>query len=115
MQKSHLVIKGLKGCGVSSDFFILISAVARFIFKWFLLNNGKHYLIIDRTNWKLGKQDINVLMLSVAHEGVAIPLFWINLGRSGNSNTAQRIQLINKYIEAFGSDTIAGILGDREF
>ena len=96
-------------------FHIDFTVVARFIFKWFLLNNGKHYLIVDRTNWKLGKQDINVLMLSVAHEGIAIPLFWINLGRSGNSNTTQRIELINKYIEAFGTDNIAGLLGDREF
>ena len=96
-------------------FHIDFTVVARFIFRWFLLHNGKHYLIVDRTNWKLGKQDINVLMLSVAYEGIAIPLFWMNLGRSGNSNTTQRIELINKYIEAFGTDNIAGILGDREF
>lgn len=78
-------------------------------------NHGKHYLILDRTNWKLGSQHINVLMLSVAHDGIAIPLFWINLGRAGNSNTTQRIALINKYINAFGIDNIAGLLGDRDF
>ena len=32
-------------------------------------------LILDRTNWKLGKKDCNILYLAVACQGVAIPLF----------------------------------------
>ncbi|HAT8797519.1 TPA: IS4 family transposase, partial [Legionella pneumophila] len=30
----------------------------------------------DRTNWRWGKKDINILMLSVVYKGIAIPLFW---------------------------------------
>ena len=45
-----------------TEFNIDRTVIARFIFKWFLLGQDKHYLILDRTNWKLGKQDINVLM-----------------------------------------------------
>jgi len=98
-----------------SEFDIDRTVIARFIFKWFLLGQDKHYLILDRTNWKLGKQNINVLMLSVAYGGVSIPLFWTNLGRAGNSNTPQGIELIDRYINTFGSEHIAGVLGDREF
>ena len=32
-------------------------------------------LVMDRTNWKLGKETINVLMLGIAHQGIAFPIF----------------------------------------
>jgi hypothetical protein len=32
-------------------------------------------LILDRTNWKFGKKDCNILYLAVAYHGTAIPLF----------------------------------------
>ena len=92
-----------------------ISSISLFIFKWFNFNIGKHYLIIDRTNWKLGKSNINILMLSINYGGISIPILWKNIGRAGNSTTAQRIELIDKYISQFGVNNISGILGDREF
>jgi len=96
-------------------FKIDFDVIAGLIFRWFGLSTGSHYLIIDRTNWKLGKKNINVLMLSVAYHGIAIPIFWKNLGRAGNSITAQRIELMNKFIDKFGTACISGPLGDREF
>ena len=38
-------------------------------------NDQKLTLILDRTNWKFGRKDLNILFLAVAHEGIAIPLF----------------------------------------
>ena len=32
-------------------------------------------LILDRTNWKFGKADCNILYLAVVWQGIAIPLF----------------------------------------
>ncbi len=52
---------------------------------------GPWTLARDRTNWKLGKAELNLLVLALVHGGVAFPLFWTALGRVGNSNTAQRI------------------------
>lgn len=98
-----------------SEFKIDRSVIARLIFKWFFSSVSQHYLIIDRTNWKLGEQDINTLMLSVSYGFISIPLFWINLGRAGNSNTTQRIELLEQYVAEFGTAHIAGLLGDREF
>lgn len=72
-------------------------------------------LSIDRTNWKFGKVDINIFMLGVVYQGVAFPLLFSMLPKRGNSNSKERIALINKYIELFGKDTIESIVADREF
>ena len=50
--------------------------IARWMFKIFFNPDQKIYLILDRTNWFWGKKKINVFMLAVAYEGLAIPLFW---------------------------------------
>ena len=73
------------------------------------------YLSMDRTNWQWGKSDINILMLSVVCKGIAFPVLWSLLDKAGNSNTAQRIVLIQTFVNRFGKDRIAGVLGDREF
>jgi len=73
------------------------------------------YLSIDRTNWQWGKANINILVLSACYRGSAIPLYWIALDKKGNSDTAERIQLINYFIQGFGRARIVRLLGDREF
>ena len=70
---------------------------------------------MDRTNWRWGKKNINLLVLSACYKGVAIPLYCIALDKKGNSDTSERIQLIDYFIEGFGRKKIACLLGDREF
>lgn len=92
--------------------------VAGFIFRLFFIAGGSWYLAIDRTNWQWGKSHINVLMLAIVFKGTAIPIFWELLDESkkkGNSETTERIALLEKFITLFGKHCIAGILGDREF
>lgn len=72
-------------------------------------------LSLDRTNWKFGKTDINILMLSVCYYGVAIPLMWKMLPKAGNSNQDEREELISRFVKIFGTDSIESILADREF
>ena len=48
--------------------------VAKFNTHQLLSSRSKWNLILDRTNWQFGKTDINILVLSVAYEGIAIPL-----------------------------------------
>ena len=72
-------------------------------------------LTIDRTNWKFGKTDINIFMLGVVYQGVAFPLLFSMLPKKGNSNSKERIALIDRYISLFGKDTIKNIVADREF
>ena len=70
---------------------------------------------MDRTNWKWGKKNINILTLGLVYKGAAIPLLWTVLDKQGNSNTEERIELINRFIKLFGQSGILGLLGDREF
>lgn len=74
-------------------------------------------LILDRTNWMLGKTHINILYLSVACGGLSIPLFWSFLEdkKRGNSDHFDRIDLLESFIKVFGKKRIKVILGDREF
>jgi hypothetical protein len=73
-------------------------------------------LCIDRTNWKLGKISINLLILSFNWNYVAIPLYWVFLdNKGGNSNTTERISLINWFIAQYGTINILNLYADREF
>lgn len=89
--------------------------IALFIVHLFGMMEEKVYLSMDRTNWRWGKKDINILMLSVVYKGIALPLFWCLLPKKGNSDTAERIALVQRFIRYFGQEKIAGILADREF
>jgi hypothetical protein len=47
-------------------------------------------LALDRTNWKVGAVDLNILMLSIIYCGVGTPVVWIVLSKAGNSDTGER-------------------------
>jgi hypothetical protein len=92
----------------------LSSVVAQFISR--VLPLGANWLIIlDRTDWEFGQFTINILFLAVAFKGIAIPLFWIFLPKKGNSNTEERIELMQRFIDTFGAAQIQALLADREF
>lgn len=88
--------------------------VSYLIFKM-LPANGKLILVMDRTNWKFGERNINVLMLGISYRNVAIPLMFRMLDKRGNSNTAERIALMQNFVDWFGKDCIDCLLADREF
>ena len=72
-------------------------------------------LALDRTNWMLGCFSINFLVLSVVHQGIAFPIFWLFLPKQGNSNTQERMHLLNQFLDVFGAHRIDCLLADREF
>ena len=88
--------------------------IAQLIFR-LLPHKPPFRLAMDRTNWKFGETNINVLTLAVVYQGVAFPILYKMLPKFGNSNTKERIELINRYIRLFGADTIDCLLADREF
>jgi hypothetical protein len=75
----------------------------------------KMYLILDRTNWKFGKKDINHLVLTATIGSVTVPLFWSLLEHQGCSDASQRIHLLEQFKETFGLDCILSFTADREF
>ena len=72
-------------------------------------------LSLDRTQWQFGEHTFNILMLGVVHEGIAFPVVWCLLEKQGNSNTDERIQLFNQFLEHFGERKLACLTADREF
>jgi len=72
-------------------------------------------LSLDRTEWQFGDYVFNILMLGVVHEGVTFPLVWCLLDKRGNSNSDERMQLFNQFLERFGEREIACLTADREF
>ncbi|NME69766.1 IS4 family transposase, partial [Flammeovirga aprica JL-4] len=77
---------------------------------------GKYKLSMDRTNWKFGSLNINLLYLSVIYDGVGIPILWSVLGdKRGNSNTEERKDLMERFIQLFGVEKIEYLTADREF
>ena len=72
-------------------------------------------LCLDRTNWKVGARDVNLLVLCIVARRVRIPLLWSMLDGRGNSSTDERKALIKRYIGIFGPASIRMLLADREF
>jgi len=97
-----------------AEFNIDNDLIAKIIFA-LLPEKPPYSLSMDRTNWKFGKIDINILVISVCYQGVGIPILWKMLPKRGNSNYEERIQILNKYIQLFGKQSINGIMADREF
>src|SRR5215217_3201556 len=91
------------------------SQLARVIVRIAGLGSGPWLLALDRTCWKLGRNDINILMLAIIHNGIAIPVMWDVLDRAGTSTTAQRSALLSRFCPVFGETAIAGLIADREF
>ena len=72
-------------------------------------------LSMDRTNWKFGKVDINILTVGIVYKGICFPIIWKFLKKRGNSNTGERIEIIDKCIDIIGLKRIECVLADREF
>ena len=75
----------------------------------------KMHLILDRTNWKFGKKDINYLILAGRVGKVTFPLFYKLLPHRGCSDLESRIELLEKFRDTFGFDKILSFTADREF
>jgi len=91
------------------------ACVARLIVHIMGLEGKPWHLALDRTNWKFGRCHINILMLGVIHGKICIPLFWIVLEKTGNSNANERSDLMKLMTDAFPDQAIASLSGDREF
>jgi len=67
-------------------------------------------LIMDRTNWKFGEVNINILMIGISYKNVAIPLIFKMLDKQGNSHIEECIALMEKFISWFGVNCIDCLL-----
>lgn len=97
------------------EHFLDFDMVALSIIKLFGFLETDYCLALDRTNWKWGDKNINILMLVVVYKGVVIPVYWVLLDNKGNSNTRERIAQMKRFIRQFGRRHIISLLADCEF
>ncbi|MBZ9712540.1 IS4 family transposase [Deinococcus multiflagellatus] len=86
---------------------------ARFALSF--LPDSELHLILDRTNWKLGKQDVNILLLSAVWDGFSLPLMWALLPHGGSSSQQVREALLSRFLQCCPERHIGTLLADREF
>lgn len=73
---------------------------------------------MDRTNWKFGRIHINILVVAVLTEKVAIPVCWKVLPqvrKRGNSNHQDRVTLMKRLLKLVPAHEIKVLTMDREF
>ena len=97
-----------------SEYTLDSDLIARFVFS-LLPHKPPYRLVLDRTNWKFGTKNINILTLGIVYKGVAFPILFHMMPKFGNSSTRERIELMERFICLFGSDNIECLLADREF
>ena len=71
-------------------------------------------LVMDRTHWRLGRTDLNVLCVGLVYQGVSIPLAYQSLQKPGNSNTEERKHILTKVL-AYLNPRLCCLVADREF
>ena len=91
-----------------------MTLISKLIFS-LLPHDPPYQLSMDRTNWKFGTLNINILMISICYKGVAIPIIWRLLPKKGNSNTEEREEILLAYVYLFGFESIDSFMADREF
>lgn len=80
-----------------------------------LLPPGRLTFVMDRTNWKLGQHDLNLLVLGVALGGVVLPLNWKVLPHGSSSEMRARMFLVAQLLERLPASRWAVLIADREF
>jgi len=80
-----------------------------------LLPPTQWILALDRTEWKRGDSTFNLLVLAVVTQGCAVPLLWRVMPECGSSDTAERIELLSRFVKLFGRERLRFLTADREF
>jgi Transposase DDE domain len=97
-----------------SDYLLDTNLIARLVYA-LLPHKPPYRLAMDRTNWKFGSTNINILVLAIVYQGVAFPILIRMMPKFGNSSTSERIELMQRYFDLFGIKSIDCLLADREF
>ena len=97
-----------------ANFNLDLSLIAKTIVS--LMNIPQPWVLsIDRTQWCFGSTCFNIFVLGIVHKGVAFPITWTMLEKKGNSNSCERMDLLDQFWEIFPTAQVSYICGDREF
>jgi len=72
-------------------------------------------VVVDRTEWEFGNTSVNILTVGIAHEKMAFPIAWTSLPAGGASSTGDQTDVLERFLQAVGPDSIQVLTADREF
>jgi hypothetical protein len=78
-------------------------------------SSGSWHLALDRTQWQVGRTEVNSLGLAVVPRRFRVPLIWNLIEGRGGSETNARMALIQRDLDHVPATTIRMRLADREF
>ena len=87
--------------------------IAEFIINIF--TGDKYIIALDRTCWKFGKKDINILFLAIVIGKVSVPIYWHLLDHGGACDAELMQDMLSRFSKKFGVSKIKYLLADREF
>ena len=74
-----------------------------------------YVVVCDRTEWHFGATSVNVLMIGIAHKGIAFPISWTVLSHAGGSGATEHTDLLDRFLEVIEAEQIHALVADREF
>ena len=88
--------------------------LAHVVVRWMQIPEG-WVLSLDRTTWKFGNHWYNILTLGIVHQGVVFPVLGWMLDKRGNSNSDERMRLMETFAKRFPTARVNFLCADREF
>lgn len=80
-----------------------------------LPQTGPYVAVLDRTEWHFGETPVNILVMGIAHKGIAFPVAWKVLPKGGGSGAEMHIQVLERFLAIVDPESIKAVLADREF
>ena len=97
-----------------SDYEVGFAELGRLLTR-LLPQNPPYKAVLDRTEWHFGSAPVNVLMVGIAHKGIAFPVSWTVLPSGGSSSAEDHRRALQRFFEIVSPQDIEVVLGDREF
>jgi hypothetical protein len=90
------------------------AALGRFLLR-LLPQEAPYKVVIDRTEWHFGEMPVNVLVIGIAHQGMAFPVVWNALPDAGSSGSDVQRRLFDRFLSVVDPEDIEVVMADREF
>jgi hypothetical protein len=96
------------------DYSVDYTAVSRLLYD-LIPQDPPYVLVLDRTEWHFGSTPVNVLMIGIAHRGVAFPIAWTVFSHGGGSGHTEHIAVLQKGLQVVDAEEVEALVADREF
>ena len=97
-----------------ADYEVDYGALSRLLVR-LVPQDPPYVLVLDRTEWHFGQTPVNVLMIGIAHRGIAFPIAWTTLPKSGSSGSGEQIEVLEAALCALEAADVEALTADREF